>query len=148
MKHTIIAASLSLLFAGPALADHGHKPDAKDDIHQEHGMDHEEMGDMHGEHGMDHGAMEAGMTMPTDGAVLTEAPDHLMVHFGHAMNIQSVTLTTLTGETFDLDVSDAGKTNHLMVDLPELQADDYTVDWRATGDDGHVMSGSFAFTVE
>ena len=63
------------------------------------------------------------------------------------VNVLACARDTMRGAV-DLDVSDAGKTNHLMVDLPELQADDYTVDWRATGDDGHVMSGSFAFTVE
>ncbi|MEO1661135.1 MAG: copper resistance CopC family protein [Pseudomonadota bacterium] len=134
MKRIILATACAALFSAPALADHGHN--------------HGEKAEKYDEHGMDHDAMEAGTTMPADGEVVTGSPEHLMIQFGHAMNVESLTLTTLTGEVIDVDVSAVGKTAHLMVDLPELQADDYSADWRATGDDGHVMSGSFSFTVE
>lgn len=134
MKRIILATACMALFSAPVMADHGHN--------------HGEKAEAHDAHGMDHGAMEAGTTMPADGDVVSGSPEHLMIQFGHAMNVESLTLTTLTGEVIDVDVSTAGKTAHLMVDLPELQADDYTADWRATGDDGHVMSGSFSFTVE
>ena len=134
MKRRILATACVAIFSAPAIADHGHDP--------------VETTETHSEHGMDHGAMDAGTTMPADGEVVTGSPEHLMIQFGHAMNIESVTLSTLTGEVINLDVSHMGETDHLMVDLPELQADDYTADWRATGQDGHVMSGSFSFTVE
>ena len=109
----------------PALADHH--------------MHHEDAG---------HHAMMAGTTMPEDGAVLEASPDHIMIQFGHAMTPQMVRLTTLTGEVIDLDLGDRAATEHLMLAVPALQPDDYTVDWRAAGADDHVMSGNFSFTVE
>ena len=146
MKQIILATACAAIFAGPALADAEHNHGETAEQHDEHGMDH---GPDHGmDHGMDHGAMAAGTTVPADGAILTEAPAHLMIQFGHPMQIDRVTLTTLTGEVIALDVAELGQTDHLMLALPTLQPDDYTADWRAKGEDGHVMSGAFSFTVE
>lgn len=126
-----------------------------------HTMNHGEMNHgamIHGEmnHGeMEHGDMNHGeghmmgsATMPADGAIMPASPEFIGVNFGHAMTVETVMITTLTGEMIELDVSEIGHTSHVMLPAPELQADDYTVDWRASGADGHVMSGSFAFTVE
>ncbi len=134
MKRIILATACTALFSAPALAEHNHN--------------HGDKAEKHDQHDMDHSAMKAGTTMPADGEVVTGSPDHLMIQFGHAMSIERLTLTTLTGEVIDVDVSAVSKTAHFMVELPELQADDYTADWRASGDDGHAMSGSFSFTVE
>lgn len=109
-------------------------------------MDHANMGHDNMGHGMDH--MKGSKTMPADGAVLDHSPKMLGVNFGHTMKVESITVSTLTGEMIELDVSEVGETSHIMVASPELQSDDYVVDWRALGHDGHVMSGSFAFTVE
>jgi len=110
--------------------------------------DHAEHGEM--SHGMDEhaGHKKDGKTMPADGAVLHHAPQKIGMKFDHAMSIESLMITTLSGDVIALDVSNVGKTDHVMVDAPDLQPDDYTVDWRAKGDDGHVMSGAFSFTVE
>ena len=56
--------------------------------------------------------MEAGTTMPADGEVVTGSPEHLMIQFGHAMNVESLTLTTLTGEVIDLSLQN-GTTERL-----------------------------------
>jgi len=92
--------------------------------------------------------MMGSKTMPADGAILQSSPEHIGVNFGHDMSLEAVTLSTLTGEMIELDVANIGVTNHFMLNAPELQADDYIVDWRARGSDGHRMSGSFTFTVE
>lgn len=125
MRLLILGAAMTLFASLPALADHH--------------MDHD---------GMAGHAMMAGSTLPEDGAVLDTSPDHIMIQFGHAMTPQMVRLTTLTGEVIDLDLGQTPATEHLMLAVPALQPDDYTVDWRAAGPDGHVMSGSFSFTVE
>ncbi|MAV50365.1 MAG: hypothetical protein CME93_05330 [Hyphomonadaceae bacterium] len=93
-------------------------------------------------------AMAAGQTIPSDGAVLDESPPHFMVQFGHAMKVENLMLVTLTGETINLDISELGQSDRIMVGLPQLQADEYTAIWRAIGDDEHVMSGSISFVVE
>lgn len=64
------------------------------------------------------------------------------------MMVEAMTISTLTGEMIALDVSEIGMTDHVMVEAPELQADDYIVDWRAQGAGGPIMSRSFSFTVE
>lgn len=117
-----------------------------DHSNMDHGnMDHANMD--HADKGHD-GHMMGSKTMPADGAVLDHSPEKIGVNFGHAMNLDAVVISTLTGEMIELDVSEIGETAHVMLDAPELQPDDYIVDWRARGADGHIMSGSFAFTVE
>jgi methionine-rich copper-binding protein CopC len=125
MRLLMLGVAMTLFATLPALADH----------HTQHG----EMGGH---------AMMAGATMPEDGAVLEASPEQIMIQFGHAMTPQMVRLTTLTGEVIDLDLGERAATDHLMLAVPELQPDDYTIDWRAAGANGHVMSGSFSFTVK
>lgn len=170
----MVVAGLSLAVA-PAFADHDHGKKKKDEVeapHDHSAHDHGEkkpemapgeMGeqmkmkaDDHAVHGtMSHGQDNAhaghamnSKTMPADGAILHHSPKQVGVNFGHAMKVEAITISTLTGEMIELDVSQVGMTDHVMVEAPELQADDYIVDWRARGDDGHIMSGSFSFTVE
>ena len=125
MRLLILGIAMTLFATLPALADHH--------------THHDEMGGH---------AMMAGATMPADGAVLEASPEQIMIQFGHAMTPQMVRLTTLTGEVIELDPGEKAATDHLMLPVPALQPDDYTVDWRAAGANGHVMSGSFSFTVE
>lgn len=172
MRIFFAGLAVTALIAGTALAhDHGKKKIPAEaapqtEQHQGHGSGttygsetsygsgtngHEmkQNADDHAAHGtMSHGHMMGSKTMPADGAVLDHSPKMIGVDFGHSMSVDAITLSTLTGELIELDVSEVGETSHVMVKAPELQADDYVVDWRARGADGHVMSGSFAFTVE
>jgi len=163
MKKILFICGFLAFAASPALADHDHgkkKDQAKtEQSEHDHGEVDEnlhQMADDHPDNGvMDHGAMDHGeghmmgsTTMPTDGAVLSHSPKMIGVKFGHAMKIDAITVSTLTGEMIELDVQEIGETDHVMVKAPELQPDDYIVDWRAKGSDGHIMSGSFSFTVE
>ena len=131
-------------------AAHGTMSQGKD--HMAHDkMDHANM-----DHGkMDHNMMNNGAghmkgprTMPADGAVLQTSPKMVGVDFGHSMTVEAITITTLVGDRIELDVSNIGASSHVMVKAPELQADDYMIEWRARGVDGHLMSGSSSFTVE
>lgn len=115
-------------------ADHGTGVQGKDGAHDTH--------DIHSAHAMND------KTLPADGAVLQNSPPMIGVKFGHAMNVQAVTISTLSGEMIELDVADVGETDHVRLEAPILPPDDYNVDWRARGHDGHIMSGSFSFTVE
>ncbi len=149
--------------AEAAHAEHKHEHNAsemkdemkmKADDHAGHGtMEHGQDQMAHdGKHmGSDHmgeGHMKGSKTMPADGAVLKSSPKMIGMNFGHNMMVEAITISTFTGEMIELDVSEVGETDHVMVKAPELQADDYIVDWRARGADGHIMSGSFGFTVE
>ncbi len=171
MRILITTFAATALMAGTALAEHDHDQVKKTDrttsemSHGSHGsgttygsgnsygsgtdghqMDHSKMDHANMNHGDGH--MMGSKTMPADGAVLDHSPKFVGVDFGHAMRVDAITISTLTGEMIELDVSEIGETSHVMLTAPELQPDDYQVDWRARGHDGHVMSGSFAFTVE
>lgn len=84
---------------------------------------------------------------PADGAVLEAPPQQLELTFMHPVQLNMVTVSTLTGETIPVAVEPTGEaTTEYTVPLPELQPDDYTVQWQAVGD-GHTMSGTIQFTV-
>lgn len=154
MRILLAGLAATALIAGSALAhDHGKKKKPTEPA--PHAEQHEGYGSStsYGSStaygpGHDGHTMMSSKTMPEDGAVLDQSPKMIGIDFGHVMSVKGINLTTLTGERIELDVSGIDDTNHVMVKVPELQADDYVVDWRARGADGHVMSGSFAFTVE
>ncbi len=116
---SIIRSTLSLVFAGALMAGSAWA--------QEHTMLH--------------------ASNPADGAVLDAAPRQLELTFMHPVQLNRVVVTTLVGESIPVAVEPAGEaTTEYTVPLPELQPDDYTVQWQATGD-GHTMSGTIDFTV-
>ncbi len=84
---------------------------------------------------------------PADGAVLEAPPQQLELTFMHPVQLNLVTVSTLTGETIPATMEPTGEaTTEYTVPLPELPPDDYTVQWQATGD-GHTMSGTIQFTI-
>ena len=86
-------------------------------------------------------------TMPADGAVLAVAPDTLQLTFKGTARLARLLLSR-DGSDITL-----GK-DHLMqkatqhnVPLPALADGRYQVRWRALSADGHIINGTFAFTV-
>ena len=86
-------------------------------------------------------------TMPADGAVLAAVPDSLHLTFKGTARLARL---SLAHDGADIPL---GK-DHLMqkatqhdVPLPALAACRYQVRWRALSADGHVIKGTFAFTV-
>ncbi len=118
MKH-IVRTTMSLVLAGALVAGVA--------VAQEHTMLH--------------------ASDPADGAVLDAPPRQLELTFMHPVQLNLVTVSTLTGESIPVATEPTGEAaTEYTVPLPELQPDDYTVQWRATGD-GHTMSGTIDFTV-
>jgi methionine-rich copper-binding protein CopC len=84
---------------------------------------------------------------PADGAVLEAPPRQLELTFMHPVQLNMVTVSTLTGENIAVEVERTSQAEtEYTLPLPELQPDDYTVQWQAAGD-GHTMSGTIQFTV-
>ena len=85
---------------------------------------------------------------PADGDVLAAAPQAIEMKFRGPARLVRVALTgAQSGEV-------ALSEEHLMVEkhrhtvaLPAIAADEYEVRWRALSADGHVVKGSFSFTV-
>ena len=86
-------------------------------------------------------------TMPADGAVLESAPNNLQLTFNGKARLARLLLSR---DGADIPL---GK-DHLMqkatqhdVPLPALADGRYQVRWRALSADGHIIKGTFAFTV-
>jgi methionine-rich copper-binding protein CopC len=86
-------------------------------------------------------------TAPASGATLTVAPKVLTLKFNEAVQIAVLKLT-LAGKDVPLSVDHGATSAEVSVALPALGPGSYQVQWSAlTVDDGHVVKGSFAFTV-
>jgi len=85
---------------------------------------------------------------PADGEVLAAAPRALEMKFRSEARLVRLTLTGV--QSGEVTLSE----EHLMVEkhrhtvvLPAIAADKYVVRWRALSADGHLVKGSFSFTV-
>jgi copper resistance protein C len=75
------------------------------------------------------------------------APQALELHFSESARVTALTLQQGSAAPVNLTVpTAAGK--DVKVPVKTLAAGDYKVNWRVAGEDGHLMSGSFGFTVD
>ncbi len=97
---------------------------------------------------MAHGMLSG--SEPTDGEVLTEAPEAVLLEFSEDLEpaLSKVTVTDSTGAPVETaaPVTDEGA-NTLRLDLPEIAPGTYKVDWSVTSVDTHSTSGSYSFTL-
>ncbi|MDQ2654064.1 MAG: copper resistance protein CopC [Chloroflexota bacterium] len=76
------------------------------------------------------------------------APVAIELHFSEAARVTALTLQQGTSAARPLTPLPAKTTQHVSVPVANLTAGDYTVNWRVAGEDGHVVSGKFSFTVD
>ncbi len=88
-------------------------------------------------------------TNPADGSVVAAVPAALTVTFDEPMltDGQGMVVTMPTGDEVTLAATIAGATLTAAGPAGGL-AGTYTVSWRAVSDDGHPLSGTFAFGVK
>lgn len=89
-------------------------------------------------------------TVPADGAELTVVPEQLMISFDEPARLTQVDAVRVSSEGTDnerLDLPQDALIDNA-VDLPDLGPGMYTITWRALSADGHVVNGSFSFSVE
>ncbi len=90
---------------------------------------------------------------PAQNAVLSVPPDQVRLWFSEALNPAFSTVVVVNAQSRRVDNQDAqlslGNASEMDVTLhPNVPPGVYTVVWRAdSNDDGHVLSGSFLFTV-
>jgi copper resistance protein C len=88
---------------------------------------------------------------PADGATLAESPDRVELTFSEPVDAEFSPLEVRNsgGERVDKDNAriDPADARVLIVDLEELSEGSYTVEWRVTSIDGHVVEGSYGFAV-
>lgn len=84
---------------------------------------------------------------PTAGSTVT-APKTLSVTFTRELRLVMLKLTADGKDDVVVPVdSAAAATKSFSFPLPALAPATYTVRWRGTGEDGHIMNGTFSFTV-
>jgi methionine-rich copper-binding protein CopC len=86
---------------------------------------------------------------PADGATLTTSPKWVQLFFNEKPDLK-VSKVELTGPSGKVELGAA----HSMADKDIMSTIDrtldsgkYTVSWQTAGKDGHVIKGSFSFTV-
>ena len=86
---------------------------------------------------------------PADGATLTTSPKWIQLFFSEKPDAK-VSKVDVTGPAGKVEVgaahSMADKDLMAVIDSP-LDNGKYTVAWQTAGKDGHVLKGSFSFTV-
>ena len=76
------------------------------------------------------------------------APAAIELTFSEAARVTALTLQKGSEEPVALKPLPSKAEAHLSVPVSGLAAGDYVVNWRVVGEDGHVMSGKFGFTVD
>jgi len=87
-------------------------------------------------------------SVPPAGAVVNGAPA-VALRFNNRIEkkLSQIRLVSPRGEAQPLTVRTDGALDALEAPLPPLAAGRYRVDWRVLSTDGHVVSGTFAFSV-
>lgn len=93
-----------------------------------------------------HSKQEA--TQPANGAVLSAAPEVIVMTFDMPMRVTLFTLTDQDGAKHDINRSDNMQpVLEFAAEPGPLPAGQYTVEWRGLAADGHPMQGTFGFEV-
>jgi copper resistance protein C len=88
-------------------------------------------------------------TVPEDGATVQGSPESIGVEFDGQMRITQFEVTGPDGQIELADGPGSDPTREYVVKpAAALKAGRYQVSWRGLARDGHMMSGSFSFTVE
>ena len=76
------------------------------------------------------------------------APAAVELKFNEAVRLTALTLQHGKDAAKPLAPLPGKASATLTMPLPKLTAGDYVIAWRVAGDDGHIMSGKLAFTVD
>lgn len=91
-----------------------------------------------------HGMMT--MTYPKDGAMLMDQAGRIELNFQNPMKVVSLKIVDSIGKPVAINFDRNGhETMRFQTTVPMLSPDNYTVHWKAMGEDGHMMKGSYGF---
>ncbi|MEL6504865.1 MAG: copper resistance protein CopC [Pseudomonadota bacterium] len=87
-------------------------------------------------------------TVPADGAELAEAPETITFRFGKDARLTKVIVERAdAGEQIRLELPTKSFAQTFEMQGVPQDAGVYQVRWRALGEDGHMLTGSFGYTV-
>lgn len=84
---------------------------------------------------------------PANASTVTQPPKHIVLQFNEATQLTVLTLQKGEAQPQKLEPLPSAAAKSISVPLPAVDAGKYVVSWRAMGDDGHMISGTFSFTV-
>jgi len=86
---------------------------------------------------------------PAQRSELTVAPKQALLAFAAPVRLTAVNLQSEADKKSQpLKPLPATSVTEAKLDLPALTPGHYTINWRAAGEDGHVMSGTIFFTLK
>jgi copper resistance protein C len=86
-------------------------------------------------------------SVPADKSTVA-TPRVIELQFSEAARVTALTVQKGESVAKNLGPLPAKAANHVSVPVTALTAGSYTATWRVVGEDGHVMSGKFQFTVD
>lgn len=89
------------------------------------------------------------VTVPENGAELTDAPTHIVLSFTRSIRLTRVRMTHDENETVDLDLG--GQTvfaTRFVLPLFDMGRGVYRIEWRGLSADGHAMRNEISFKVK
>ncbi|MEM8750183.1 MAG: copper resistance CopC family protein [Pseudomonadota bacterium] len=89
-------------------------------------------------------------TVPADNAKVSATPSAIKVMFKKPARMTKVMIYKTSGEGTGKErmaISTKGFANEHVLQPTMAGSGDFKVEWRALGQDGHVQSGAFSFTV-
>ncbi|MEM7188859.1 MAG: copper resistance CopC family protein [Pseudomonadota bacterium] len=90
-----------------------------------------------------------GATVPADNTALVNAPEQLEFTFAKKIRLTRVTVTDADGDLVDVDLSDHKVFDTMFAFPVALEGTGaFKVEWRGLSADGHIMNGSFHFSVK
>ena len=88
-------------------------------------------------------------TAPENGAVLAEAPPHIVLTFAKQIRLTRVQLIHSDQAPADLDLGDQKSfATRFVVPLTDMGSGLYRIEWRGLSGDGHAMRNAFSFRVQ
>lgn len=88
-------------------------------------------------------------TVPAPGAVLAQAPPHIVLTFAKRIRLTRVRMTHDAGEAIDLDLGEQTSfATRFELPLKDMGSGLYRIEWRGLSGDGHAMRRTFTFRVQ
>ncbi len=88
------------------------------------------------------------MTIPDNEAILEEVPETITIHMASKVRLTKVEMQYEDHPIVKIDISEYKKFHtEFTLTIETMGAGIYDIFWRALGQDGHPLKGSFTFTV-
>ena len=84
---------------------------------------------------------------PANKSTVHQSPKNVVLEFNEKVQITVLTMQKGEGKAQALVPLPRAAVKMISVPIPVVDAGSYTINWRATGDDGHVVSGQVMFTL-